>query len=148
MAVLVVEDDADTAAALQFMLAGEGIDVTCAATLPGALEAAAREPPPDAILLDLILPPPNSVDATIEIIPALAARSVVVVVSARSDRATIDAALAAGATRFWIKGEWRPPERMKRALKRCIEQRRLEKKIAENRAELEREDVPDRDHGP
>lgn len=143
MTVLIVEDDFDAADAMQHLLQCEGIDAQCANDLPSALIAVAHDPPPDAVLLDLILPPPNDVDATLAALPTFAARSVVVVVSGRSDRRTIDAALAAGATRYWLKGDWRPPERMKTALLRCVEQRRLKVRLAEVMGALASEDVPD-----
>ena len=53
--VLVVEDDADTRALLADVLAGAGWHVDVAADGETALDLAARQPP-DAIVLDLILP--------------------------------------------------------------------------------------------
>ena len=55
MRILVVDDDARLAASLQRALAYEGHTVEVAAEGPGAL-VAARDRPPDLVVLDVMLP--------------------------------------------------------------------------------------------
>src|SRR5262249_17722948 len=54
--ILVVEDNADTAALLRDLLEGEGYDVETAATGEAAFEALAVAPDVDLMVLDLMLP--------------------------------------------------------------------------------------------
>jgi two-component system phosphate regulon response regulator PhoB len=54
--ILVVEDEADLADAIAFALEREGYRTTVAATGRRALELVGHTPPPDLVLLDLMLP--------------------------------------------------------------------------------------------
>lgn len=54
--ILIVEDEADLAATVEYNLQREGYRTRVAHDGRTALEELAREPPPDAVLLDLMLP--------------------------------------------------------------------------------------------
>ena len=54
--VLVIEDEVDLAATLDYNLRAEGLLTRIAHTGAAGLEAAAADPPPDVIILDLMLP--------------------------------------------------------------------------------------------
>lgn len=54
--ILIVEDEADLSAALEFALAREGFATCTVREGRGALERAVAEPVPDLVLLDLMLP--------------------------------------------------------------------------------------------
>ena len=54
--VLIVEDEVDLAATMEYSLAREGYQVTVAHTGQAALAAALAEPCPDVVVLDLMLP--------------------------------------------------------------------------------------------
>jgi DNA-binding response OmpR family regulator len=54
--ILVVEDNAEGRRALQRILELHGLEVTAVGDGASALEALLADPPPDAVLLDLILP--------------------------------------------------------------------------------------------
>ena len=56
MRVLVVEDEADLATTLEYNLKSEGFDVQVAHTGQRGLALATADPPPDVIVLDLMLP--------------------------------------------------------------------------------------------
>lgn len=60
--VLVVEDEPDLAATVEYNLRREGLGTRSAATAAEALGAAAAEPRPDLILLDLMLPDGSGID--------------------------------------------------------------------------------------
>lgn len=54
--VLVVEDDRDIRSGLKEILEIEGFDVRCAADGRSALEALGTPPPPEVIVLDVMMP--------------------------------------------------------------------------------------------
>jgi CheY-like chemotaxis protein len=54
--VLVIEDEVDLAATLEYNLRAEGLQTRVAHTGGAGLEAAAAEPAPDVVILDLMLP--------------------------------------------------------------------------------------------
>src|SRR5690349_22790619 len=54
--ILVVDDEGDLVAAVEYALQREGFRTISAGTARDALVAAAREPGPDLVLLDLMLP--------------------------------------------------------------------------------------------
>ncbi len=64
--VLVVDDEAQILRALQTNLRGAGYDVATAATARDALAAAAMRPP-DAVILDLVLPDGSGIDVAREL---------------------------------------------------------------------------------
>ena len=54
--ILIVEDETDLAATLEYNLQREGYLTRLAATGQGGVDAANQDPLPDAIVLDLMLP--------------------------------------------------------------------------------------------
>lgn len=54
--ILIIDDEADLLRALGFAFKREGFEVRTAASGREALKAAAQDPPPDLVLLDLMLP--------------------------------------------------------------------------------------------
>jgi two-component system KDP operon response regulator KdpE len=100
MKILVVDDEPQFARALATNLRGAGFDVDTAATAGQAL-AAARQSPPDAVVLDLRLPDASGREVCCELrtwtdVP-------VIVVSAVGDEAEKIAALDAGADDYVTK---------------------------------------------
>ena len=92
--VLVVDDEPQILRALQTNLRGAGYDVAIAATAREALAAAAMRPP-DAVILDLVLPDRSGVEVARELRSWSAAP--ILVLSVVGDEAEKVAALAAGA---------------------------------------------------
>jgi two-component system KDP operon response regulator KdpE len=92
--VLVVDDEPHILRALQTGLRGAGYDVAAAATADEALAAAAMRPP-DAVILDLVLPDGSGIDVARELRSWSAAP--ILVLSVVGDEAEKVAALDAGA---------------------------------------------------
>jgi two-component system KDP operon response regulator KdpE len=92
--VLVVDDEPQILRALQTNLRGAGYDVATAATAGEALSAAAMRPP-DAVILDLVLPDGSGIDVVRELRTWSAAP--ILVLSVVGDEAEKVAALDAGA---------------------------------------------------
>jgi two-component system KDP operon response regulator KdpE len=92
--VLVVDDEPHILRALQTSLRGAGYDVAAAATADEALAAAAMRPP-DAVILDLVLPDGSGIDVARELRSWSAAP--ILVLSVVGDEAEKVAALDAGA---------------------------------------------------
>ncbi len=92
--VLVVDDEPQILRALQTNLRGAGYDVATAATATDALSAAAMRPP-DAVILDLVLPDGSGIDVTRELRTWSAAP--ILVLSVVGDEPEKVAALDAGA---------------------------------------------------
>jgi two-component system KDP operon response regulator KdpE len=92
--VLVVDDEPQILRALQTNLRGAGYDVATAATAQEALSAAAMRPP-DAVILDLVLPDGSGTDVCRELRSWSSAP--VLVLSVVGDEAEKVAALDAGA---------------------------------------------------
>ena len=92
--VLVVDDEPQILRALQTNLRGAGYDVATAATGQDALAAAAMRPP-DAVILDLVLPDGSGVDVARELRSWSAAP--ILVLSVVGDESEKVAALDAGA---------------------------------------------------
>jgi two-component system, OmpR family, KDP operon response regulator KdpE len=92
--VLVVDDEPQILRALQTNLRGAGYDVATAASVEEALSAAAMRPP-DAIILDLVLPDGSGIDVARELRSWSAAP--ILVLSVVGDEAEKVAALDAGA---------------------------------------------------
>ena len=90
--VLVVEDEPNIATIIVFKLERECHEVRCESSA-GAVAAGAEAMRPDLVLLDSTLPDGDAFD----LLPGLASRSVVVVMTEFRDRATPKRALAAGA---------------------------------------------------
>ena len=98
--VLVVDDEAQILRALKASLRGAGYDVETADTAEGALTAAALSPP-DAVILDLVLPDGRGTDVTRELrtwstVP-------IIVLSVVGDETEKVAALDAGADDYVTK---------------------------------------------
>jgi two-component system KDP operon response regulator KdpE len=98
--VLVVDDEPQILRALQTNLRGAGYDVTTAATGEGALAAAAIRPP-EAVILDLILPDRSGTDVCRELRKKSAVP--ILVLSAVGDEREKVAALDAGADDYVTK---------------------------------------------
>ena len=92
--VLVVDDEPQILRALQTNLRGAGYEVTTASTAQEALSAAAMRPP-DAVILDLVLPDGSGIDVCRELRSWSSAP--VLVLSVVGDEAEKVAALDAGA---------------------------------------------------
>ena len=92
--VLVVDDERQILRALQTNLRGAGYDVTTAASAQEALAAAAMRPP-DAVILDLVLPDGSGIEVARELRSWSAAP--ILVLSVVGDEAEKVAALDAGA---------------------------------------------------
>jgi two-component system KDP operon response regulator KdpE len=100
LAILVVDDEPQLLRALQTTLRGAGYEVRTAATAADALASAAMQPP-DAIILDLILPDGRGTDVCRELRTWSAVP--VIVLSAIGDEAEKVAALDAGADDYVTK---------------------------------------------
>ena len=92
--VLVVDDEPQILRALQTNLRGAGYEVATAASAQEALSTAAMRPP-DAVILDLVLPDGSGVDVARELRTWSAAP--ILVLSVVGDEAEKVAALDAGA---------------------------------------------------
>ncbi|HYX77330.1 MAG TPA: response regulator, partial [Gaiellaceae bacterium] len=92
--VLVVDDEPQILRALQTNLRGAGYDVTTAATAGEALSAAAMRPP-DAVILDLVLPDGSGIEVAREL--RSWSESPILVLSVVGDETEKVAALDAGA---------------------------------------------------
>lgn len=93
--LLVVDDDADIRESLRELLEDEGYAVTCAEGGAEALRKLASEPPPDLVLLDLIMPGVDgtTVFAHMQADPRLAAVPVIVLSASSTLRPPAGAAL-------------------------------------------------------
>ncbi len=98
--VLVVDDEPQILRALQTNLRGAGYDVKTAATVAEALAAAATHPP-DAVILDLVLPDGSGTDVCREL--RTWSSMPIVVLSAVGDEREKVAALDAGADDYVTK---------------------------------------------
>ena len=98
--VLVVDDEPQILRALQTNLRGAGYEVTTAATAQEALTAAATRPP-EAVILDLVLPDGSGTDVTRELRRWSSAP--ILVLSAVGDEQEKVAALDAGADDYVTK---------------------------------------------
>jgi DNA-binding response OmpR family regulator len=112
--ILIVEDDEQVAYLLQFMLEREGFQVRVAHDGRAALEQAKRSPPPDAVLLDVMLP----FYSGYELIPLMRQQPgleniPMIMLTAKSGEADIVRALDAGASDYIIK-PFQPTELMAR----------------------------------
>jgi DNA-binding response OmpR family regulator len=118
--VLVVEDDVHIAHVLSFMLERQGYQVTHVADGRAAVEHVASQPPPDLVLLDVMLP---YVDG-FEIVRVIRTQAgwettpVIMLTAKNTERDTVRA-LEAGANDFIIK-PFQPQDllaRLRRVLK-------------------------------
>jgi two-component system KDP operon response regulator KdpE len=98
--VLVVDDEPQILRALQTNLRGAGYEVETASTTEGALATAAMRPP-DAVILDLVLPDGSGIDVCRELRSWSSAP--VLVLSVVGDEAEKVAALDAGADDYVTK---------------------------------------------
>lgn len=104
--VLLVEDDADTAALYRAMLTAEDWEVVCCESAQAARSWWSRsEAPPHLLILDVRLPDSNGVDLCQELTVALAKGSVpaVLMLSAHGDPRMPKRCLKAGARAFLDK---------------------------------------------
>ena len=101
--ILLIEDEANIAEAIRFVLTRDGWSVTTHAEGTDALDQI-RAMRPDVLVLDVMLPGRSGFEILQDLRadPALAALPVLVLTARGQDRER-DAALAAGATRFLPK---------------------------------------------
>jgi two-component system phosphate regulon response regulator PhoB len=101
--VLIVEDELDQQELLRFNFKREGFEVTAADDGPKALELA-RRAPPDAVVLDLMLPGMDGVDVCRTLRSESATAAVpVVMLTAKTEDADVVAGLDAGADDYVTK---------------------------------------------
>jgi two-component system, cell cycle response regulator DivK len=102
--VLVVEDDAQNSYLLRFLLEKSGYAVEVVTDGEQAVQAASREPRPDVILMDILLPKLNGYEATkcIKELPGVVGVPVIAITaySMKGDRERI---LAAGCDGYIAK---------------------------------------------
>ncbi|MFN3492961.1 MAG: sigma-54-dependent transcriptional regulator [Hydrogenophaga sp.] len=97
---LIVEDDADAAATLKVLIAGQGLTVAIASNLFEARKQLALQPP-DIVLLDLRLPDGSGMDLFND--PELLANSEVVLITGHASLETSILALRLGAVDYIVK---------------------------------------------
>ena len=138
--VLVVDDEPHILRALKASLRGAGYDVETAETAEGALTAAAISPP-DAIILDLVLPDGRGTDVTRELrtwstVP-------VIVLSVVGEESEKVAALDAGADDYVTKpfGVDELLARLRAAMRRVEPSHEPVYEVGELRVDLERQAV-------
>jgi two-component system KDP operon response regulator KdpE len=138
--VLVVDDEPQILRALQTNLRGAGYDVETAATVEQALAAAAIRPP-EAVILDLILPDGSGTDVTRELRRWSAVP--IVVLSAVGDEREKVAALDAGADDYVTKpfGMEELLARLRAALRRVVPPGEPVLRIGELELDLEKRAV-------
>jgi CheY-like chemotaxis protein len=102
--ILVVDDNADLCRTLSRLLRHMGFMADCAFSGPEALSHL-RENKPDLILLDYMMPEMNGLQVLSQVkSDAATAQIPVVMLTAVSDHATVQAAISSGAAAYWIKG--------------------------------------------
>jgi two-component system KDP operon response regulator KdpE len=138
--VLVVDDEPQILRALELKLRGAGYRVDTAATAKDALAAAAMRPP-DAVILDLVLPDGRGTDVCHELRGWSSAP--IVVLSAVGEEAEKIAALDAGADDYVTK-PFSPEEllaRLRAALRRAVPSGEPVLEVGELRIDLDKRAV-------
>jgi two-component system KDP operon response regulator KdpE len=138
--VLVVDDEPQILRALELKLRGAGYRVDTAATAKDALAAAAMRPP-DAVILDLVLPDGRGTDVCRELRGWSSAP--IVVLSAVGEEAEKIAALDAGADDYVTK-PFSPEEllaRLRAALRRAVPSGEPVLEVGELRIDLDKRAV-------
>jgi DNA-binding response OmpR family regulator len=100
--VLVADDDPDIRDLVEFKLVRAGFDVTC---VGDGLEAwdVVVESPPDLFVLDVMMPGLSGIDLLVKVREAARYRVPVLLLSARSRDADVDAGFAVGADDYMVK---------------------------------------------
>ena len=100
--VLVADDDGDIRDLVAFKLTQAGFDVTC---VGDGLEAwdVFVDSPPDLFVLDVMMPGMSGLDLLVKVREAAQFRIPVLLLSARSRDADVDAGFAAGADDYVVK---------------------------------------------
>ena len=100
--VLVADDDPDVRDLVSFKLTQAGFDVTC---VGDGLEAwdVFVDSPPDLLVLDVMMPCLSGLDLLVKVREAAQYRIPVLLLSARSRDADVDAGFAAGADDYVVK---------------------------------------------
>lgn len=100
--VLVADDDPDIRDLVEFKLVRAGFDVAC---VGDGLEAwdAFVESPPDLFVLDVMMPGLSGIDLLVKVREAARYRVPVLLLSARSRDADVDAGFAVGADDYMVK---------------------------------------------
>jgi two-component system phosphate regulon response regulator PhoB len=102
--ILIVEDEPDLLAALEYNLAREGYRTRCAATGAEALARAAEDPVPDLVLLDLMLPDISGTEVCRSLRSQERTRHVpVVIVTAKSEEIDRVVGFEVGADDYVVK---------------------------------------------
>jgi PAS domain S-box-containing protein len=133
LSILIIEDDAGDFGLVEaeFQHAGlgnanKGARLVWAKTLAEGL-AAAREAPPEVVLLDLSLPDSFGT-STVECVVAALPGVPVIILTGSDDDALADAALEAGAQDYLVKGQF-DRYALKRALRYATVRRRMEQNL-------------------
>jgi two-component system phosphate regulon response regulator PhoB len=101
--ILLVEDDPDIRELVAYKLTRGGFEVVEAADGPAALQAA-RERPPDAVILDIRLPRLSGIEVCRELRAAPATAAVPIIMLTGAVRLQeLEQAYAAGATDYLVK---------------------------------------------
>jgi two-component system phosphate regulon response regulator PhoB len=101
--ILLVEDDPDIRHLVSYKLTKGGFDVVEAADGPAALRAA-RESPPDLVLLDVRMPRMSGLEVCRELRAGMLGPAVpIIMLTARSRPQDLEQGYAAGATEYIVK---------------------------------------------
>lgn len=102
MRVLIADDHAVIRQALKLLLEQHGLKVVAEASDGGAAVAAAKQLAPDVVVLDVVMPVLNGIDAAREIM-RIAPRTRVILLTALDDAQIVPEALQAGVRGFVLK---------------------------------------------
>ena len=100
--VLVADDDGDIRDLVAFKLTQAGFDVTCVGDGLDAWDVFV-DSPPDLFVLDVMMPGMSGLDLLVKVREAAQFRIPVLLLSARSRDADVDAGFAAGADDYVVK---------------------------------------------
>jgi len=120
MRILIADDNAVMRAVLRAMLREEGYDVVGEAADGAAAVDLARRLVPDIVCLDIVMPKADGLQALQEI-RAAQPNAVVLMISGKADRESVEAAVAGGAFGYILKpfNAARVIETMKKAAARA-----------------------------
>jgi DNA-binding NtrC family response regulator len=122
--ILIAEDERSIRTLLRTYLAGEGYEITEAATGEEAMDAITQVPPPDVILLDLSMPAPQGMEVLYRLKNmAVHPRPRVIVLTANGSVSRAVEAVKLGAVEFLEKPC--QPEHLLAAITRALDQKIL-----------------------
>src|SRR5512145_197957 len=136
--VAIVDDDSSFAAYLRTFLSLRGYEARCYTRGDEILASMKQNEPPDAVLLDVMMPGLDGM-ATLRALKASRPEAQVIMLSGRNQASTIVEAVRAGATDYVVKPD--DPEGLGEialdvAIKNAIEKNRLVSEISELRQQL------------